>query len=251
MEFLRFGSSLPGSYWGCCACDIIQNFKVDPDDKACIQLVDGDGGNNLGKFAGPTWRDIFNQRIRFGTFGTADMPNHAFIAILTEWQIQGDIGKKWLGILRETGFEFIRTVNNSVYSGPNLGSPTATANSNDNHIFALIRNIGVNALKDPFTPPKAWTDLPEIKTPYVGWEGDSETLTLAQHQQDTAIWECLGPAKLLTEAEAEKAAPGALWYAGVRNKYPQQLKSARLKATGADAKAASLSPFGVAVAQNG
>lgn len=258
MEFLRFGSSLPGSYWGCCACDIIQNFKVDPDDKACIQLVDGDGGNNLGKFAGPTYRDIFNQRIRFGTFGTQDMPNHAFIAILTEWQINGDLGKKWLAILRETGFEFIRTVNNSVYSGASLGSPEAEVNDNDNHIFALIRNIGNNALSDPFTPPKAWTDLEGGKR---GWEDvaadDSLSyaeLTKEQHAFDTEIWNRLGPAKLLTEAEAEALAPGALWYAGVRNKFPQQLKSTRLTAQGlppAGAKAVPLSPFGVALSQNG
>ena len=36
---------------------------------------------------GPTYRDIFWQRIRFGTFDKRDMPNHAFLAILTENQL--------------------------------------------------------------------------------------------------------------------------------------------------------------------
>ena len=43
MEFLRFGSSIPGSYWGCCAFDIIQNFGAyDPDDPLSIEMVDGE-----------------------------------------------------------------------------------------------------------------------------------------------------------------------------------------------------------------
>ena len=167
MEFLRFGSSIPGGYWGCCACCIIQNFKVDPDEKASIQLVSGDQGTPImqGKdalFAGPTWRDIFWQRIRFGTFDKRDMPNHAFFAILTEWQISDTIGKKWLAILKEAGFEFFRTVSNSVYAGQAVGGdPT---NHSPNHIFALVRNVGVGAIKDQFTPPKAWTDLPSVVT---------------------------------------------------------------------------------------
>src|SRR3546814_3229716 len=118
MEFLRFGSSIPGSYWGCCAVDIIQDFKQPPDGKASIQVVDGDGGNPLrGKFFGPTWKDIFLQRLRIGTFADRNMPNHGFLAILTDWQIKSKPGSDWLKILKEQGFEFIRTVDNSVYSG--------------------------------------------------------------------------------------------------------------------------------------
>src|SRR3546814_8591595 len=59
MEFLRFGSSIPGGYWGCCAFDIAQCFKQNPDDKASISVVNGDGGFPMmdGKgvlFLGPT-----------------------------------------------------------------------------------------------------------------------------------------------------------------------------------------------------
>ena len=50
MEFLRFGSSIPGGYWGCCACCIIQNFKFDPKAKASIQLVSGDSGTLSQRF---------------------------------------------------------------------------------------------------------------------------------------------------------------------------------------------------------
>src|SRR3546814_7262228 len=69
MEFLRFGSSIPGGYCGCCAFDIAQCFKQNPDDKASISVVNGDGGFPMmdGKgvlFLGPTWHDIFKQRLR-------------------------------------------------------------------------------------------------------------------------------------------------------------------------------------------
>jgi hypothetical protein len=216
MEFLRFGSSIPGAYWGCCACDIIQNFKVDPDAKSSIEIVSGDGGGTTGKFAGMTWKEIFLQRIRYGTFGTNDMPNHAFIAILTEWQINSDLGKKWLKILKENGFEFVRTVNNSVYSGPSLGSPTAKANNNDNHIFMLVRNIGSNALKDQFTPPKAWTDLPLVKPEvwqYYTIPGDE--LTKAQHEADKV---CFGklPAKVFYTAEQLEKVGVPVYMSGIR-----------------------------------
>jgi hypothetical protein len=263
MEFLRFGSSIPGSYWGCCACDIIQNFKVDPDAKASIQMVAGDSGSACMngseiQFAGPTWRDIFWQRLRVGTFGTRDMPNHAFIAILTDWQINSNPGKLWLPILREAGFEFIRTVSNSVYAGAALGQPGEGISAN--YIFGLFRNIGGGAFKDPFTPPKAWTDLPKVKTePYDYDEmvdgaivGNTNKLTGLQHAEDTAIWNKIGPAKFLTEAEV--AAAGApVILAGQRSKFPQQPKTVRLALQTAEAAANGKpkpvgDPFATAVA---
>jgi hypothetical protein len=172
MECLRFGSSIPGGYWGCCAVDIMQNFKVDPDAPASIQITSGDGGGACLKdgqlaFAGPTYRDIFNARLRIGTFGKADMPNHAFIAVLTAWQLNEVHGKKWLAILKEAGFEFVRTVSNSVYGGQSLLSGEPTDHS-PNHIFMLVRNIGSGAIKDPFTPPKEWTDLPVCRAGTLG-----------------------------------------------------------------------------------
>lgn len=238
MEFLRFGSSIPGSYWGCCACCIIQNFKVDPDEKASIELVSGDGGGTLGKFAGPTWRDIFEQRLRIGTFSSTDMPNHAFFAILTQWQITSEIGNKWLVILREHGFEFIRTVNNSVYSGASLANaPAASVNNNDNHIFGLFRNIGKNSLKDPFTPPKEWTSLPKVKTEQ--WDftlgtgsTDFEGLTKVQFEEDKVVW--AKPVKpLLTKQQViDAGAPVIL--AGLRSRFPQQPEANRESTKAAD-----------------
>ena len=141
MECLRFGSTIPGGYWGCCAADILQNFKVDPDAKASIELVNGDGGESMQKFLGMTYKEIFLSRLRIGTFSTRDMPNHAFFVMLSATQLQpGSYGHKWLAILKENGFEFVRTVNNSVW---NI----------DNYVFALFRNTGPNAVKDQFTPP--------------------------------------------------------------------------------------------------
>lgn len=236
MEFLRFGSSIPGSYWGCCACCIIQNFKVDPDEKASIQLVSGDGGGPILKgremmFAGPTWRDIFWQRIRTGTFDSRDMPNHAFFAILTDWQVNSGVGAKWLAILKEAGFEFVRSVSNSVYSGQSLAQPKGKG-SNLNYIFALYRNIGSGAPADPFTPPKAWTDLPSV-TPEA-WEfvQDAKEFAKAQAEAQRVVWDKIGPAKFLTESEIV-AAGAPVTMAGLRSEYPQELKSQR------DAKMAS------------
>jgi hypothetical protein len=184
MEFLRFGSHIPGVNHGCCAFDIIQNFNRDPDEKASIQLVSGDGGYPLSRpvkgqvFAGPTYRDIFNTRLRIGTFSDRDLPNHGFLAILTETQLTGTVGRKWLAILKEAGFEFVRTVDNSVYE---------YSRGRKNYLFALFRNVGKNAVHDPFAPPKEWTDLPE------------------QTKSQKEIWNALPPANFMSEAELVKA----------------------------------------------
>ncbi len=205
MEFLRFGSSIPSAYWGCCAADIIQNFKVDPDEAASIEIVSGDGGGSTGSFAGKTYKEIFLQRLRYGTFGKSDMPNHAFIAILTQWQVTSDIGKKWLKILKEQGFEYIRTVNNSVYSGATLAAqPSATVNNNGNHIFMLVRNVGANSLKDNFTPPKEWSSLPSVKPEawqYLTLSG--EELTKGQFDGDMACFKKLPAPKFYSAAQLE------------------------------------------------
>lgn len=216
MEFLRFGSSIPGAYWGCCAADIIQNFKVDPDAPASISIVDGDGGTFLQKFAGMTYREIFEARLRFGTFSTRDMPNHAFFAILAKSQLSSEVGKKWLKILKEHGFEFIRTVNNSVWNA-------------DNFVFALFRNNGPNAVKDQFTPPKEWTDLPSngktelwetVGSPYSD-EYSTVNLTKQYADVDQKVWDKIGPAKLYTQAEVEaKGVPVVL--AAMRSPFPPQ-----------------------------
>lgn len=247
MEFLRFGSSIPGGYWGCCAVCIIQNFKMMPTDKASIELVSGDGGGSLGKWAGPTYHDIFKQRIRIGTFSTSDMPNHAFFAVLTDSQINGTVGKAWLKILKEEGFEFLRTQDNSVYTGARL---TGSTSPHPNHIFALFRNITGSRIKDPLTPPKAWTDLPSVIPE--AWElGDPtsrKTLTDAQSDVHRKHWKDTGPTKLLTMAEVE-AAGAPVMMAGQRLPgAAPELKSARDARKAVSAPKASAFPTKVVTA---
>jgi hypothetical protein len=244
VEFLRFGSSIPGGYWGCCACCIIQNFKVDPDAKASIQLVSGDGGGPVGdKFAGPTYRDIFHQRLRSGTFDSRDMPNHAFIAILTDWQVKaGGVGSKWLKILKEAGFEFVRTVSNSVYDGQSLGGKSSGKGGHPNYIFMLVRNVGTGNVGDPFTPPKEWTDLPKV-TPEA-WEeiSDPKRLAAEQYAVQKTVWDKIGPPKFLTEKQVV-AAGAPVIYAGLRSEFPQETKASRDQKKAAKAPKAVADPF--------
>lgn len=226
MEFLRFGSSIPGNYWGCCAVCIIQNFKFDPDAKASIELVVGDGGGTTGKFAGPTYRDIFQQRIRIGTFHTEDMPNHGFLAVMTEEQLSSIHGLAWLKILKESGFEFLRTVDNSVYTGSNLEG--SECSPHPNHVFGMFRNITNNRIKNPLMPPKIWKDLPSVVpeaweliparsvTPFIKLQSDAQI----------EIWKKNSPTKLLTKQEV-LAAGAEVTLAGIRSPDKQELESVR------------------------
>lgn len=238
MEFLRFGSSIPGAYWGCCACSIIQNFKVDPDQPASIEVTIGDSGDSCGKFAGPTWRDIFWQRLRYGEFSTNDMPNHAFIAILTQSQLDGGYGKQWAEILAEAGFEFVRTVCNSVYSGAALFKEGGAKDSSKNHIFMLVRNIGSGRITDPFTPPKAWSDIKGrvvaghdmlfADPDAIGALPGGATVALARKQEafHTKVWNDKGPAKFYTAEELEALGVPVVM-AGIRTQFPPTLKATR------------------------
>lgn len=231
MEFLRFGSSIPGSYWGCCDCCIIQNFKTDPSSKASIQLVDGDGGypiTNSGgfMFAGPTEADIFRQRLRYGTFSNRDMPNHVFFAVLTKSQIEGAIGKKWLEILKSEGFEFLFASDNSVYSGEETvkkpGTGTSGHGSHPNYYFALIRNIGTGAAKKQFEAPKSWTDLPD---PYSG-DMSFENRQAVQ----LSLYNALPKGVFYSETQlTEMGVP--ITYAGQRSEFPQEPKAERDRKT--------------------
>lgn len=225
MECLRFGASIPSGYWGCCAADIIQNCKVDPDAPASISLVEGDGGIFLQKFLGKTYREIFESRLRIGSFSTRDMPNHAFFVILEKNQIASGYGQKWLAILKEHGFEFIRTVNNSVWN-------------KDNYVFALFRNTGPNAVADQFIPPPGWTDLPN-NGKNEAWQflgdgvGDlafsAKELTKQHAKVDQKVWDKLGPAKTYTQQQLEEAGV-PITLAAIRTPFPPQGPTARQKA---------------------
>lgn len=227
MECLRFGSSIPGGYWGCCAADIMQNFHVDPDAKASIQLVSGDGGETLMKngqkaFLGMTYREIFLARLRIGTFTTRDMPNHAFFVMLTKSQLSSAFGAKWLAILKENGFEFIRKVNNSVWDV-------------DNYVFALFRNCGPNAVDDQFTAPKEWTDLPNVKPEAWSFVTDPKKVTKEQQTVDTKLFAAIGPAKTFTQTELE-AADVPVILSAIRTQFPPQGPEKRRVALEAAAK---------------
>lgn len=254
MEFLRFGSSIPGGYWGCCACCIIQNFNFDPDEPAAIELVEGDGGNPLSRynndtgqyepaFVGMTYKEIFETRIRIGTFDQSDMPNHAFFAILTSWQVQSEQGKKWMQILKDNGFEFVRTTDNSVYSGRTLlDGNEPSCSSHENYIFGLFRNISSGAVKDPFLPPKEWLELNKADGMVEAWEmfgaTDEDRAKTATSLRDcqiaahTAIWKA-GTTVIRSKAECEEAMKKAgteITYAGQRSPMPQQSASERASA---------------------
>lgn len=231
MEFLRFGSSIPGEYWGCCACDIIQNFNEDPDTPASIQLVEGDGGSTLGKFAGKTYRDIFLQRLVYGTFSAdpARAKNHAFIAILSAKQCNTAVGKKWLRLLKAQGFEFVRSVNNSVWNAKN-------------YIFMMVRNVGPNAIDDQFAPPPFWEDLPS-RVPearsylYNGGTIPGIEITTAIKEAQKPLYDALPQGVFYTEEDLKKEGI-PITYAGVRSTtshyhgrfqigYPQQSAAER------------------------
>lgn len=194
---------------------------MDPKSKASIQLVGGDSSSPITEgreslFAGPTYEDIFWQRIRSGTFDTRDMPNHAFIAILTKNQIANSLGKKWLAILKKAGFEFVRTVSNSVYAGSSVGGePT---DHYPNYIFMLVRNVGNGAIKDQFTPPKEWTKLESVVPEawqFIDENKPLDKLTKDIREAQRVIWDSIPPAKFLTESQIE-AAGAPVMYSGVR-----------------------------------
>lgn len=213
MEFLRFGSRIPGAYWGCCAVCIIQNFKFDPSEKASIQVVHGDSGAPMMdgkefKFLGPTYEDIFRARLRIGTFSDRDMPNHAFIAVLTEGQTRGGVGAKWLKILKEEGFEFLRTIDNSVYTGDTVPSPDLDQPGypRKNYVFGMFRNIGNAGVEDQFTPPEEWVKLEGGITGAAEYVGEfSKSLTQQHREYHYKRWEEIGPAKFLTRNEVKEA----------------------------------------------
>lgn len=220
MDFMRFGSSIPGEYWGCCAASIIQNFSQDPDTKASSQLTVGDSNTAIMRggelaFAGPTLRDIFETRIRIGEFSDRDMPNHAFFAILTAGQCDSGIGKKWLKILKDNGFEFLRCVDNSVWS------------PKKNYVFALFRNMGSHAIADPLQPPAAWTQLKQV-VPET-WEAITGDERKNFIKQQTAalkeIW-AKGTSKILKESEIVAAGAPVIMGA-LRTEFPPETKATR------------------------
>lgn len=211
-----------------------------PNTPYAISLVNGDSGTPLVNedtdeqlFAGKTYLEVFKLRLRINTFNEHDKPNHTFFAVLTDHQINRDTGKAWMKVFKEEGFEFLRTIDNSVYTGPALHKDGVHVASRKSHIFALFRNIGRGSIEDPYTPPKAWTDLPSPLNESGGetWEylmkglasvglvgADLAKLTRNDH---TKLWLKLPALKFyeLSELLAEKI---PVWLAGERSKNPQR-----------------------------
>ena len=256
MEFLRFGSSIPGSYWGCCAVCIIQNFNFDPATPHAIQIVDGDGGYPCGdNYAGLTYEEVFRHRIRFGTFSAQDMPNHAFLAVLTRCQLSSDTGKAWLRILKEEGFEFIRTIDNSVYTGEDEDGEEIYNEETDeyeyvssdvcsphpNYMFGLFRNITASRIVNPFEPPPEWTALPSVSPEPLELISPAAQVTLAAEMtatHSTHYEETAGKYRFYSRKEVEEAkVPVTL--AGQRSEFLQELETARLKRQKLNAKLAN------------
>lgn len=207
------------------------------------------GGKVL--FLGKTYKEIFEGRLRIGTFSSSEMPNHVFLAVLTADQIRGGVGKKWLKILKENGFEFIRATDNSVYTGSSvIEAPGKNCtSSHPNYIFGLFRNIGKGAMADPYTPPKEWTDLPSVVPEFHNCvsggfypEKFNEEVQAAQLK----LWNAGQKPTLYTEEElVAEGVPITL--AGRRSLKPQELKAYRKNDVSQTPVSAS-SPFGKAPA---
>lgn len=252
MEFLRFGSSIPGSYWGCCAVDIIQNFGLAyPDDTASIELVCGDGGQPLGTFLGKTYREIFESRLRIGTFSDTDMPNHAFLCVITQSQLYAGVGKAWLKVLKENGFEFIRAVDNSVYSGDDIVDEDYydpyEHESNINYLFGLFRNIGVGKIGNPFAPPSEWTNLEGgVREVFDQLSPDQlASLNSSREQAHLKRWNEIGPATFYTK-EQLKSDGVPITYAGRRSEFPQEseaLREQKIKDKESETQQKNTAPF--------
>lgn len=258
-EFLRLGSSIPGSYWGCCAVCYIQDFKQDPEEPYAIELVDGDGGNPIGdKFAGKTYREMFETRIRIGTFSDEDMPNHAFLAVLTDWQLSTNVGLKWLKILKENGFEFIRAVDNSVYTGNTLKTEKLDSLFEDededyltephsNYIFGLFRNIGNGAIQDPFQPPAEWTNLGGGVLEVSSFLSANHIEQL-QASRDEVHLERWNNTKTTFYKRKDLEAEGVpIWLAGRRSTNPQEMAKYREQRNKEEAQAPKAAPFATPV----
>jgi hypothetical protein len=189
VEVLRLGSKIAGNNHGCCAIDVIQSLSAGPDELWSSQVTNGDSGtpitqNREALYLGPTNKDILLTRLKIGTFSNTTMPNHAFLVAITGAQLQYEGGKEWLAILKAQGFEFIRAIDNSVYSGPDPDN--SRRYREPVYLFGLFRNIGKAALDDPFKPPKEWDELPEC--------------TATQRELYDAL-----PLKFLTEKELREA----------------------------------------------
>lgn len=162
IECLRFGARRGGTGIGCCAVDIFQGFSRDPSDtRPDIILRQGDTWNYLNNYGedgvkavSGTNEEVFLSYLYHGTMDYSKASDHAFLAILTDEQINSSTGRRWLEILKREGFVWVGATSNSVY-----------CEYHPNHIFMMIRSTReymddgeIMALKEP---PEYWKGLAE------------------------------------------------------------------------------------------
>jgi len=93
----------------------------------------------------------------------------------------------------------------------------------------LFRNIGNGRIQDPFTPPKEWTDLPEVCEEVISSIPDDVKKLIIEKQTKahTKIWKA-GETKILKESDIV-AAGAPVIMAALRTEFPVQVKERRGK----------------------
>lgn len=189
IECVRFAGR-KGQGIGCCAVDLLQGFNNDPDEEAYVGLTYGDSGDKIIRdkgqaFLGPTNRDIFLGYLRMGTFDTKELPDRVFLAAITKRQTEDPVGRKWLELMKENGFEFLTVVNNSVYGSTRVvdGKPGENHYPHPVYLFILRRNISTNQIvRDG--PPEFWGTLPEAKSHLQIWQEGKEGRAMLLDEKD-------------------------------------------------------------------
>lgn len=158
IECIRFGGRRGNIGIGCCAVDLIQGFNNPPSQIGReTPFYDGDtqspanyGGGQL-HICG-TNEQMLLAYLTHGTFSAEPQSDHAFIAVMSQEQVDSQIGKEWLKILYREGFDYIATVNNSVYE-----------EYHPVHIFMMIRTAGGYLDGEELCAPPEWEKLKEQK----------------------------------------------------------------------------------------
>lgn len=170
--------------------------------------------------------------------------------MLTESQIGYGNGLAWLKVLKENGFEFIRAVDNSVYSGESLSGEDyydEDCGSSINYLFGLFRNIGTGKIANPFQPPHAWTEL-EGGVQELGRTLSSGQATDLQESRDELHlkrWNEIGPVKFYRKEQLkEDGVP--ITMAGRRSEFPQEPEAIREQKQQAKGEAKP-APFALAI----
>jgi hypothetical protein len=110
----------------------------------------------------------------------------------------------------------------------------------------LFRNVGSGAIKDPYTPPKAWSDLKQV-VPETWQHYDFKGVDFNKQVQEAQlpVYNALPKNEFLSEKKLETLGV-PVTYAGCRSTMPQQSKDARVAVQG-KAKASSIkAPFATA-----